>query len=136
MHSAGRTEGGLTASFEKFILDVDKLQMVAEFLTPLDVSQDAAGLDAVREVGPGGHFFGTAHTLARYESAFYSPILSTGAISRPGPTPAARPLMTTQPRLQGKAPPKSARRSTPGVEEELDAFVAKRKAAGGVATDF
>ncbi len=76
MHSAGWTEGGLTASFEKFILDVDLLQMVAEFLTPLDVSQDALALDAVREVGPGGHFFGTAHTLARYESAFYSPILS------------------------------------------------------------
>ncbi len=64
MHAAGWTEGGLTASFEKFILDVDMLQMVAEFLTPLDVSEDALGLDAVRDVGPGGHYFGTLHTLA------------------------------------------------------------------------
>src|SRR5690606_20985796 len=76
MHAAGWTEGGLTASFEKFILDVDLLQMVAEFLKPLDVSDDALALDAIREVGPGGHFFGTAHTLARYETAFYSPLIS------------------------------------------------------------
>ena len=76
MHAAGWMEGGLTCSFEKFILDCDLLQMVAEFLTPLDVSPAGLGLDAVREVGPGGHYFGTAHTLERFETAFYSPIIS------------------------------------------------------------
>jgi trimethylamine--corrinoid protein Co-methyltransferase len=76
MHAAGWMEGGLTASFEKFILDVDMLQMVAELLAPLDVSPDALAMDAIRDVGPGGHYFGTAHTLSRYETAFYSPILS------------------------------------------------------------
>ena len=34
------------------------------------------GFDAIAEVGPGGHFFGTAHTLERYETAFYRPLLS------------------------------------------------------------
>lgn len=137
MHSAGWTEGGLTASFEKFILDVDMLQMVAEFLTPLDVSQDALALDAVREVGPGGHFFGTAHTLARYETAFYSPILSDWRNFETW-TDAGRPTTYDHANRVFKEKLSSYERPPidPGVEEELDAFVAKRKAEGGVATDF
>lgn len=137
MHSAGWTEGGLTASFEKFILDVDMLQMVAEFLTPLDVSADALALDAVREVGPGGHFFGTAHTLARYESAFYSPILSDWRNFETW-TEAGRPTTYDHANRVFKEKLASYERPPldPAVEEELDAFVEKRKAEGGVATDF
>ena len=75
-HAAGWLEGGLTASFEKLIMDAEMLQMMAEYLRPIEVSDDELALDAIAEVGPGGHHFGTAHTLARYESAFYSPILS------------------------------------------------------------
>ncbi|MGE8104902.1 trimethylamine methyltransferase family protein [Allorhizobium sp. NPDC080224] len=137
MHSAGWSEGGLTASFEKFILDVDMLQMVAEFLTPLDVSQDALALDAVREVGPGGHFFGTAHTLARYESAFYSPILSDWRNFETW-TEAGRPTTYDHANRIFKEKLASYERPPidPAIEEELDAFVAKRKAEGGVATDF
>jgi trimethylamine--corrinoid protein Co-methyltransferase len=137
MHSAGWSEGGLTASFEKFILDVDMLQMVAEFLTPLDVSEDALGLDAVRDVGPGGHYFGTAHTLARYETAFYSPILSDWRNFETW-TEAGRPTtydhanrVFKEKLNEYKKPPLD-----PAIEEELDAFVARRKAEGGVATDF
>ncbi|TJX58594.1 MAG: trimethylamine methyltransferase, partial [Mesorhizobium sp.] len=76
LHSAGWLEGGLRCSYEKTILDIDLLQMVAEFLTPLDLSEDALGFDAIQSVGPGGHFFGTQHTQDRYKTAFYSPILS------------------------------------------------------------
>jgi len=75
-HAAGWLEGGLTASFEKLILDAEMLQMMAEYLRPIEVSDDELALDAIAEVGPGGHHFGTSHTLARYESAFYSPIMS------------------------------------------------------------
>ena len=67
-------EGGLTASFEKFILDAEMLQMIAEVLNPIEVTEETLGLDAIRKVGPGGHFFGAAHTLARYETAFYQPM--------------------------------------------------------------
>ncbi|UJW74419.1 trimethylamine methyltransferase family protein [Rhizobium sp. SL42] len=137
MHSAGWSEGGLTASFEKFILDVDMLQMVAEFLTPLDVSQDALALDAVRDVGPGGHYFGTAHTLSRYENAFYSPILSDWRNFETW-TDAGRPTtydhanrIFKETLARYERPP-----IDPAVEEELDAFVARRKEEGGVATDF
>ena len=75
-HGLGWMEGGLVASYEKVILDAEILQGLAEFLRPLEVTDETLGLDAIREVGPGGHFFGAAHTLARYETAFYEPLLS------------------------------------------------------------
>jgi trimethylamine--corrinoid protein Co-methyltransferase len=137
MHSAGWSEGGLTASFEKFILDVDMLQMVAEFLTPLDVSTDALGLDAVRDVGPGGHFFGTPHTLARYETAFYSPILSDWRNFETW-TEAGRPTTYDHANRVFKEKLNSYEKPPldPAIEDELDAFVARRKEEGGVPTDF
>ena len=73
---AGWLEGGLTASFEKLVLDAELLQQMALVLQPPAIDDDALGLDAIAEVGPGGHFFGSAHTLARYETAFYQPFLS------------------------------------------------------------
>ena len=75
-HAAGWLEGGLTASFEKLIVDAEMLQMMAEYLRPIDVNDDELAVDAIAEVGPGGHHFGTSHTLERYESAFYIPLLS------------------------------------------------------------
>jgi trimethylamine--corrinoid protein Co-methyltransferase len=75
-HAAGWLEGGLTASFEKLILDAEMLQMMAETLRPIEVNEDTLAVEAIAEVGPAGHFFGAAHTLARYETAFYTPLLS------------------------------------------------------------
>ena len=137
MHSAGWMEGGLTCSFEKFILDCDLLQMVAEFLTPLDVSPAGLAMDAIREVGPGGHYFGTAHTLERFETAFYSPILSDWRNFETwqeagSPTAYQKANAVWQRELAAYERPEM----DPAIEEELDAFVARRKAEGGVATDF
>jgi len=137
MHSAGWMEGGLTASFEKFILDCDLLQMVAEFLTPLDVSPAGLALDAIRDVGPGGHYFGTAHTLERFETAFYSPIISDWRNFESwdeGGRPTAYQKANTiwQKELEAyERPPMDA-----AIEEELDAFVSLRKSQGGAPTDF
>jgi trimethylamine--corrinoid protein Co-methyltransferase len=75
-HAAGWLEGGLTASFEKLIIDAEMLQMMAEYLRPIEVNDDELALDAIAEVSPGGHHFGTSHTLERYETAFYSPMLA------------------------------------------------------------
>jgi trimethylamine---corrinoid protein Co-methyltransferase len=137
MHAAGWMEGGLTCSFEKFILDCDLLQMVAEFLTPLDVSPAGLAMDAIREVGPGGHYFGTAHTLERFETAFYSPILSDWRNFETwqeagSPTAYQKANAVWQRELAAYERPAM----DPAIEEELDAFVARRKAEGGVATDF
>jgi trimethylamine---corrinoid protein Co-methyltransferase len=75
-HAAGWLEGGLTASFEKLIIDAEMLQMVAEYLQPITVDIDALAVDAITSVGPGGHFFASPHTIERYEHAFYSPLAS------------------------------------------------------------
>ncbi|MBV9636570.1 MAG: trimethylamine methyltransferase family protein, partial [Methylobacteriaceae bacterium] len=76
MHGAGWMEGGLHASFEKMLLDADLLGMVGEFLTPLAVNDDTLAMEAIREVGPGGHYFGCAHTQSRYRTAFFAPMIS------------------------------------------------------------
>ncbi|MBT3263981.1 MAG: trimethylamine methyltransferase family protein [Acidiferrobacteraceae bacterium] len=73
---AGWLEGGLVASFEKLLIDAEMLEMMAAWTKGLEVNSETIGLDAIAEVGPGGHFFGTKHTLERYENAFYSPVLS------------------------------------------------------------
>jgi len=75
-HAAGWLEGGLTASLEKLVLDVEMLQHMVEFLKPIEVNEATLGFDAISGVATGGHFFGSAHTLARYETAFYQPLIS------------------------------------------------------------
>ena len=76
MHGAGWLEGGLVASYEKFVIDIEMLQMMAELFRPIETDTASLGVDAVREAGFGGHFFGTTHTMERYATAFYAPILS------------------------------------------------------------
>ena len=75
-HAAGWLEGGLCASFEKFILDIEMLQMMAETLQPIVVDEASLALDSIRQAGHGGHFFATDHTMANYNTAFYAPIVS------------------------------------------------------------
>lgn len=75
-HGAGWLEGGLVASFEKMIVDAEMIQMLARTLEPIEVNEDALGLEAMKEAGAGGHFFGTAHTQRRYATEFYTPLLS------------------------------------------------------------
>ena len=75
-HAAGWLEGGLVASFEKIVMDCEMLQHMSYMLKPIEVNTDTLGLSAIDEVAPGGHFFGCAHTMERYKSAFYEPFLS------------------------------------------------------------
>ena len=137
MHGAGWMEGGLCCSYEKLMLDIDLLQMVDEFLEPLDFSDDALGLEAISDVGPGGHFFGTEHTQARYKDAFYAPLISDWRnyeswhdAGRPDAMQKANKLWK-QRLHEFEAPPLDV-----AVAEELAEFVARRKSEGGVATDF
>ena len=76
MHAGGWLEGGLVCSFEKLILDAQILQMLSAFLEPVVINQEETGIEAMKDVGPGGHFFSTEHTLDRYKTAFYEPMLS------------------------------------------------------------
>ena len=69
-------EGGLVSSFEKFVMDCDQLGMAATLLKGYDFSDEGQALDAIREVGPGKHYLGCAHTQAHFESAFYRSTLA------------------------------------------------------------
>jgi trimethylamine---corrinoid protein Co-methyltransferase len=137
LHSAGWMEGGLTASFEKTIVDVDLLQMVSQFLDPLEVSEETLALDAIREVGPGGHYFGAQHTQSRYKTAFYAPLLSDWRNFESWREAGSPTAMEKANRLwketlaRYKPPP-----IDPAAAEAVAAFVARRKEEGGVRTDF
>lgn len=133
MHGAGWMEGGLVASFEKFVVDVELLQMMSEFLVPLTVDADSLGVEAIAGVGPGGHFFGSEHTLARYETAFYSPILSDwqnfGSWTESGSLTAEVRANHVWKRVLSDYEPPALQDE---ARAELDDFVGRRVAAGGV----
>jgi trimethylamine--corrinoid protein Co-methyltransferase len=125
---AGWLEGGLTASYEKLIIDAEILQMMAEVLQPLEVSEGSLGLDAIAEVGPGGHFFGTAHTLERYETAFYTPLVSDWrnfeTWQADGSRTATERANGIWKRLLAEAVPPPL---DPAIATALDAFIERRK---------
>ena len=75
-HAAGWGEGGLVASYEKLVVDCEMLQALSAMLKPIHFEPDDFGFEAIRDTLPGGHFFGSEHTLARYQTAFYNPFLS------------------------------------------------------------
>ncbi len=70
LHSAGWLEGGLAMGYEKFVIDADQCGLMAKFVGGVDLSENGQAMDAIREVGPGQHFLGTAHTYANFETAF------------------------------------------------------------------
>jgi trimethylamine--corrinoid protein Co-methyltransferase len=71
LHSAGWLEGGLVMSYEKFVMDLDQCGLMHVIAAGLTLDDNAFALDAFREVGPGKHFLGSAHTLRNYETAFF-----------------------------------------------------------------
>ena len=134
-HAAGWLEGGLTASFEKLIIDAEMLQMMAEALKPIAVNEEELALDAIAEVPPGGHHFGTAHTLERYETAFYAPIVSDRqnfeAWQEAGSVDAAQRANTIWKQLLTEYEKPGI---DPATEEALRCYVDKRK--GEIATNI
>ncbi len=136
-HGAGWMEGGLHASPEKMVVDADLLQMVATFLQPLVIDDATLALDAIAEVGPGGHHFGTQHTQDRYRSAFNRPMISDWrnfeTWDEAGqPTSLDHAERVVSELLSTYEPPPI----DAAVRAELDDFVDRRIAEGGVATDF
>ena len=127
-HGGGWLEGGLVASFEKLIIDVEMLQMMAEFVEPLVVNDETLAIEAMREVQPGGHYFGTSHTMERYDSAFYAPLVSDWTNFETwneagGLDSAQRANATWKQALKDyEQPPLD-----PAILEELEEYVAKRK---------
>ncbi len=132
MHSAGWLEGGLVASFEKFVIDAQILEMLQHEFTPLEIDEASLAFDAHVEVGHGGHFLGAMHTLERFRTCFYRPFLSSsenferwtgnGALDT-----AARAAQVSRSRLEAFEPPPL----DDAVRAELEDYVARRRSELG-----
>jgi trimethylamine--corrinoid protein Co-methyltransferase len=130
LHAAGWLEGGLVASFEKFVMDADQLGTLHHIARGVDVSVGAQAMDALREVGPGGHFLGCAHTQANFKEAFwrtglfdYKPF-ETWAEEGERDTVALAGARVEKLLRDYQAPPME-----PATREALMAYVANKKAS-------
>ncbi len=137
VHAIGWMEGGLRASYEKMVLDADLCGMVQTFLEPIDFSTGSLAMDAIRDVGPGGHYFGTQHTLERFRTAFYKPLVSDWrnyeSWEEAGKPEAKDRIIELVGTLMETYEEPDMDDS---VREELRDFVDRRVAEGGVETDF
>ena len=138
-HSAGWLEGGLIASPEKFVMDCEVLQMIQRYMEPAITATgpEEIALDAIKEVGTGGHYFGIQHTQDRYEDAFYQPFASDWRNFEAwevagGEWTAARAHRIFKDIVNNfEEPPMDV-----AIKDELQEFVTRRKAEGGAPTDF
>ncbi len=128
LHSAGWLEGGLASSYEKFVMDIDQLAMMEVLCKGYDLTENGQALDAIREVGPGSHYLGCSHTQANFETAFYrSPIADNNSCEQweaeGSKDTVARAAIIVKDMLGSYQAPDI----DPGTDEELLAFIAKRK---------
>lgn len=132
LHAAGWLEGGLTFGYEKFINDVETLQMIAELAGKCRADAAEIGFDALSEVEPGGHFFAAAHTMERYRTAFYNPLVADlsnfGNWTESGcRTSAERATETWKATLADFVPPPTGEHADGLLEE----YIAKGRESGG-----
>ncbi len=130
LHTAGWLEGGLCMGYEKFVLDADQAGMMHQLLRGVDLSENGQAMDAIREVGPGQHYLGCAHTQAHFETAFYrSSIADNNSFEQweaEGGLDAARRAHKIWQRMLAEYTPPPL---DPAIDEALQEFLAKRKAS-------
>ncbi|MEM7268114.1 MAG: trimethylamine methyltransferase family protein [Pseudomonadota bacterium] len=132
VHSAGWLEGGLTFGYEKFIVDMEAVNTIAELCNPVAQEDDDFAFRAIADVQPGGHFFATDHTMERYQTAFYPPVMADlsnfGQWEEAGAKTAdERATAIWKETLATFTPPPSCA----GVAERLAPFIEERTKAGG-----
>ena len=137
LHGTGWLEGGLLTSFEKFVIDADLLNMVTAMLQPVTIDDAALAVEAIAEVGPAGHFFGTQHTQDRYATEHFQPLVSKWSNfemwNEEGRVESHhRAEILARTLIDAHVEPSMA----PERRASLDEFVASRVAEGGVETDY
>ncbi len=137
LHGTGWLEGGLLTSYEKFVIDADLLNMVTEMLRPVTVDDTSLAVEAIAEVGPAGHFFGSPHTQERYASEHFQPMVSAWSNYE---TWQEKGGLETHQRAERLAQEIIDAHEEPPMREErrneLDEFLERRIQEGGVETDF
>jgi len=128
LHAAGWLEGGLCSSYEKFVMDADQLGMMQVLGGGVDLSEGGQALDAIREVGPGNHYLGCAHTQAHFKTAFYrSSIADNNSVEQweaEGSQDAAQRANALWKRMLAEY---QAPALDPAIGEALDDFIARKK---------
>jgi trimethylamine--corrinoid protein Co-methyltransferase len=127
-HAAGWLEAGLVARYEKFVMDIDQLAMMQVLAAGMDLTERGQALDAIREVGPGNHFLGCAHTQANFESAFHQSTIADNSSYEQWSTEGS---LTAEQRANAVWKKMLAGYVDPGLDPALDeallAFIARRK---------
>jgi trimethylamine--corrinoid protein Co-methyltransferase len=130
LHVAGWLEGGLAMGYEKFVMDADQAGMMHTLLAGIDMSPNGQALDALREVGPGKHFLGCAHTQANFETAFYrSPLADNNSYEQweaEGATDMAKRANTLWKKQLAEYVPPAI---DPAIDEALLEYMARKKAS-------
>ncbi|KIN65160.1 Trimethylamine methyltransferase [Sulfitobacter noctilucicola] len=130
LHACGWLEGGLVSSYEKFVMDADQLGTLHHLARGVEIDENAQAMDAIREVGPGGHYLGCEHTQNNFKTAFWKSDLldykpfETWEDEGARDTQALATLRVQKMLGDYQQPPLD-----PAIRESLDAFVAQRKAA-------
>ncbi len=130
LHTAGWLEGGLVMGYEKFVLDADQAGMVQKFLGGVDLSEQGIALDAHREVGPGNHFLGCAHTQANFQDAFYiSKLADNNSFEQWQSEGSQDAMQRANTRWKSMLAEYKAPELDPEIDAALLAFIAERKAS-------
>ncbi|MFK7943820.1 MAG: trimethylamine methyltransferase family protein, partial [Paracoccaceae bacterium] len=130
LHSCGWLEGGLVSSFEKFVMDADQLGVLHSIAAGVDVSENAQAMDAIREVGPGGHFLGCEHTQANFKDAFWrTQVLDYKPFETWADEGARDTAQLASARVARMLSEYEAPAIDPAVDEALQAYMAERKAS-------
>ena len=130
LHSCGWLEGGLVSSFEKFVMDADQLGTYHHIAKGVSVDENAQAMDAIREVGPGGHFLGCAHTQANFKSAFWrSDLLDYKPFEQWSDEGAQDTMALAAKRVEHLLATYQQPALDPAITEALDAYVAEKKAS-------
>ena len=130
LHACGWLEGGLVSSFEKFVMDADQLGILHHLAKGVEIDENAQAMDAIREVGPGGHYLGCAHTQSNFKAAFWKSDLldykpfETWEDDGARDTQALAAIRVEKMLADYQQPPLDT-----GIREALDAFVAQKKLA-------
>jgi trimethylamine--corrinoid protein Co-methyltransferase len=130
LHACGWLEGGLVSSYEKYVMDADQLGILHRLAAGIDMSENGQGMDAIREVGPGGHYLGCAHTQANFKSAFWKTDLLDYKPFETWEEEGARDTVALAARrvekMLGEYQPPAL---DPAINEALADYVARKKAA-------
>ena len=130
LHACGWLEGGLVSSYEKFVMDADQLGTLHHLAQGIFMDANGQGMDAIREVGPGGHYLGCEHTQANFKSAFWrSDLLDYKPFETWAEEGARDTMQLANERVKKQLQDYQQPALDEGIREALDEYVAKKKAS-------